>query len=210
MQASALASAGAAVGLARAWARAARAGAGHPRPWGGWGLAAAADGAAAGGGASAGPQGGGEGGERHRMEGAAEGPGWERTGRVAAPYRPPPGPPEHFAVVQVGALQYKVMPDDRIWTERLPGVRVNDTVRLSQVLLVGTAQETLVGRPVVDGAEVVAAVEAQAKDAKQLVFKKKRRKNYRRKNGHRQSLTCLRVLEVAGIPDALGAAEEAA
>ena len=88
--------------------------------------------------------------------------------------------------------------DDLIITEKLPGVDVNDKIRLNRVLLLGSTTETVIGRPTVEGASVIAAVEEQFLDGKVLVFKKRRRKNSRRLNGHRQPLTSLRVLDVLG------------
>lgn len=104
-----------------------------------------------------------------------------------------------FAVVEVGSHQYKVTPDDLIYTEKLFDVEINDKILLNKVLLLGSNSETVIGRPFVPGASVIAAVEEQTKDGKVLIFKKKRRKNYRRTRGHRQPLTTLRVLDVVGI-----------
>ena len=92
--------------------------------------------------------------------------------------------------------QYKVTPDDLIITEKLSGVDVNDKIRLNKVLLLGNKTETVIGRPAVEGASVVAVVEEQFLDGKVLVFKKRRRKNSRRLNGHRQPLTSLRVIDI--------------
>lgn len=103
-----------------------------------------------------------------------------------------------FAVVELAGTQYKVTADDLIITEKLPGVDVNDKIRLNRVLLLGSTTETVIGRPTVEGASVIAAVEEQFLDGKVLVFKKRRRKNSRRLNGHRQPLTSLRVLDVLG------------
>ena len=94
--------------------------------------------------------------------------------------------------------QYKVTPDDLIITEKLSGVDVNDRIRLNKVLLLGNKTETVIGRPAVEGASVVALVEEQFLDGKVLVFKKRRRKNSRRLNGHRQPLTSLRVIDIEG------------
>ena len=115
-----------------------------------------------------------------------------------------------FAVVALGAHQFKVSPGDQIWTEKLPGALPRDVVRLPEVLMLGTRAETLVGRPVVAGAEVLAEVEEQVLGEKVLAFKKRRRKNSRRLRGHRQELTVLRVLEIGGLEQALEQAEDAA
>lgn len=126
---------------------------------------------------------------------------------VAARYTVDPVPV--FAVVEVGGTQYKVTPDDVIIVEKLGGVDVNDRVALGRVLLVGTREETVIGRPYVPGARVVAAVEEQFLDGKVLIFHKRRRKNSRRLKGHRQPLTTLRVLAVEE-GEAEGAEPEAA
>jgi large subunit ribosomal protein L21 len=107
-----------------------------------------------------------------------------------------------FAVVEVGGTQFKVTPDDVIITEKLAGVDVNDTLALQRVLLLGSQAETIIGRPYVPGASVVAAVEEQFLDGKVLIFHKRRRKNSRRLKGHRQPLTTLRILRVEGIQEA--------
>ncbi|CAI5975342.1 unnamed protein product [Closterium sp. NIES-64] len=111
-----------------------------------------------------------------------------------------------FAVVQVGSHQFKVTPGDAIYVEKLNFAHVNDVIHLEKVLLIGSPSESLIGRPTLPGAFVSALVEEHALDAKVIVFKKKRRKNYRRTNGHRQELTRLRILEIAGMD----AAEERA
>lgn len=115
-----------------------------------------------------------------------------------------------FAVVEVGGTQYKVTPDDVIVTEKLDGVDVNDKVKLQRVLLLGNADETVIGRPYVPGASVTAAVEEQFLDGKVIIFHKRRRKNSRRTKGHRQPLTTLRILSVEGLQEEEGAAPEAA
>jgi len=111
-------------------------------------------------------------------------------------------PPRNlFAVVAVGPHQFKVTTDDVIYVEKLKTVDVNDKVVLPAVLLLGSRAETVLGRPHVPGAAVLAAVEQQTRDAKLIVFKKKRRKNYRRSKGHRQELTMLRILDIYGIEE---------
>jgi large subunit ribosomal protein L21 len=99
-----------------------------------------------------------------------------------------------FAVVKTGGKQYKVAENDLIRVEKLPG-EAGDTVTLDQVLMVGEK----VGAPFVAGASVTATVVEQTRGDKIIIFKKKRRQNYRRKNGHRQHLT---VLRITGIADA--------
>ena len=95
-------------------------------------------------------------------------------------------PAEIFGVVKVGAQQFKVVPDDLIVVEKLGEAKVNDPVVLSEVMMLGTAERTIIGRPSVPGAAVHAVVEEHFREAKKLAFKKKRRKGYQRLKGHRQ------------------------
>jgi large subunit ribosomal protein L21 len=98
-----------------------------------------------------------------------------------------------FAVIKTGGKQYKVAPNDVILVEKLPGL-AGDTVTLDQVLMVGDK----VGAPLVAGASVTATLVEQTRGEKIIVFKKKRRQNYRRKKGHRQDLTVLRITGING------------
>ncbi|OIQ92537.1 50S ribosomal protein L21 [mine drainage metagenome] len=93
-----------------------------------------------------------------------------------------------FAVIKTGGKQYKVAANDVILVEKLPG-QAGDTVTLDQVLMVGDK----VGAPVVAGASVTATLVEHTRGEKVIIFKKKRRQNYRRKKGHRQDLTVLRI-----------------
>ncbi|RZC69006.1 hypothetical protein C5167_033192 [Papaver somniferum] len=104
-----------------------------------------------------------------------------------------------FAVVQIGSHQFKVSNEDTIYTERLKFCEVNDKLILNKVLMVGSKSQTIIGRPILPEAVVHAVVEEHALDAKVIIFKKKRRKNYRRTNGHRQELTRLRITKIEGI-----------
>ena len=97
-----------------------------------------------------------------------------------------------FAVIRTGGKQYKVASGDVIRVEKLPG-EAGAAVQLDQVLLVSDAGKTTVGAPLVNGASVAAEVVAQDRNDKIIIFKKKRRQNYRRKNGHRQHVTVLRI-----------------
>jgi large subunit ribosomal protein L21 len=103
-----------------------------------------------------------------------------------------------FAVIRTGGKQYKVVKDDVIEVERLAGAP-GDTVALSEVLMLGgEGSAVTVGQPLVEGASVSAEVVAQSRGPKIIVFKKKRRQNYRRKNGHRQDLTVLKITGISG------------
>lgn len=100
-----------------------------------------------------------------------------------------------FAVIKTGGKQYKVAENDLIDVEKLD-TEAGKTIKIKDVLMVGNGADVQVGDPLVSGAEVTAEVVDQRRDRKILVFKKKRRKNYRRKAGHRQHKT---VLKITGI-----------
>lgn len=100
-----------------------------------------------------------------------------------------------FAVIRTGGKQYKVSQGDVIRVEKLAGA-AGDQIQFEDVLMLGGDGDAQVGTPLVDGASVAAEILEQTRAAKITVFKKKRRKNYRRKKGHRQHLTCLRVTDI--------------
>ena len=100
-----------------------------------------------------------------------------------------------FAVIKTGGKQYKVANDDVITVEKLAG-EPGAPVDIGEVLLVGDEKDQTVGAPLVEGATVAAEVVEQKRDNKIIVFKKKRRKNYRRKNGHRQEVTVLKIIDI--------------
>ncbi len=97
-----------------------------------------------------------------------------------------------YAIIRTGGKQYQVAQGDQLRVEKLTG-NVGDTVELEDVLLVVDGEELKVGQPVVAGAKVTATILAQGKAKKVLVFKKKRRKGYQVKRGHRQQYTALRI-----------------
>ena len=102
-----------------------------------------------------------------------------------------------YAVIRTGGKQYKVAKDDVIVVEKLdaePGAAIT----LGDVLMVGGDAGITVGKPTVAGATVTAEVVAQGKGEKVIIFKKKRRHNYRRKRGHRQPQTTLKITGIAG------------
>ncbi|TVU00572.1 hypothetical protein EJB05_54035, partial [Eragrostis curvula] len=99
----------------------------------------------------------------------------------------------------IGSHQFKVSNGDSIFTERLKFCDVNDKLILNRVLMLGSQTQTVIGRPTLPDAAVHAVVEEHALDAKVIIFKKKRRKNYRRTKGHRQELTKLRITNIEGI-----------
>jgi large subunit ribosomal protein L21 len=99
------------------------------------------------------------------------------------------------AVVITGGKQYRVQEGDVIYVEKLEA-EVDSTVELGNVLLVEKEDGIVVGKPVVEGAKIVAKVAAQGKAKKVIVFKYKRKKDYRRKHGHRQAYTKLVVEKI--------------
>jgi large subunit ribosomal protein L21 len=101
-----------------------------------------------------------------------------------------------FAVIKTGGKQYRVAAGDVIKVEKLDG-DAGATVNFPDVLAVGDGDKVTLGAPLVDGATVTAEVLEQTRAKKIIVFKKKRRQNYRRKNGHRQHLTVLRITNVS-------------
>jgi large subunit ribosomal protein L21 len=102
-----------------------------------------------------------------------------------------------YAVVRTGGKQHRVEPGAAVRVERLSG-GVGDTVELDEVLLVGGEGDARIGKPLVEGARVVGTITAQDRGPKLTVFKMKRRKGYRRKQGHRQSYTEIRVDRIEG------------
>ena len=100
-----------------------------------------------------------------------------------------------FAVIRTGGKQYRVAPNDIIEVEKIAG-RPGDIVELAEVILLGGEDAAKTGSPTIAGALVAAEVIEQKRADKIVVFKKKRRKNYRRKKGHRQALTALRITEI--------------
>lgn len=101
-----------------------------------------------------------------------------------------------FAVLKTGGKQYKVSQGDVIQVEKLEG-NVGDVVTLDQVLMISEDEKVDVGSPMLEGSQVIGEIIDQAKGKKIIVFKKHRRKNYRRKNGHRQWITHLKITEIS-------------
>jgi large subunit ribosomal protein L21 len=100
-----------------------------------------------------------------------------------------------YAVIRTGGKQYKVAPEDVLQIEKIEGA-AGDAVRFPDVLMVAGDGEPKFGAPLVSGAAVAAEVVEQGRGPKVIIFKKKRRQNYRRKRGHRQELTTVRILEI--------------
>lgn len=114
-----------------------------------------------------------------------------------------------FAVIRTGGKQYKVAQDDVLTVEKLAG-EPGAVVDFDQVLMIGDGDEFATGAPLLAGATVSATIVEQSRAAKIIVFKKKRRQNYRRKRGHRQYQTVLRIGEIRAAEAAPTAPEEAA
>jgi large subunit ribosomal protein L21 len=109
-----------------------------------------------------------------------------------------------FAIVRTGGKQYRVAPGDKIVVEKLAG-NAGDSIDLTDVLLAGEGSDL----KSTDGLSVQAEIIAQAKSDKVTVFKKRRRHNYRRKAGHRQQLTILKIVSIGGKSAAKKAAPKA-
>ena len=100
-----------------------------------------------------------------------------------------------FAVIRTGGKQYRVTPNAVLKVEKLEG-EAGATITFTDVLAVGSEAGVTIGAPVVSGASVSATVIAQDRLDKVIIFKKRRRQNSRRKNGHRQHVTVLRIGEI--------------
>jgi large subunit ribosomal protein L21 len=100
-----------------------------------------------------------------------------------------------YAVIKTGGKQYRVSPGDSVEVEKLP-YEVGEQIELDQVLLVANGNGAKIGQPLVDGARVKATVTRQVKGRKVIVFKYRPSKRYRRKRGHRQHYTRLRIDEI--------------
>lgn len=100
-----------------------------------------------------------------------------------------------FAVFKSGGKQHRVAPGDVVMLEKIPG-EAGEIVSFGEVLAVGDDKAQTVGAPLVDGASVAGTIIAQDRAKKIIVFRKKRRKNYRRKAGHRQHVTVVRIEDI--------------
>ena len=101
-----------------------------------------------------------------------------------------------YAIIRTGGKQYQVAPGDRLRVEKLAG-DIGDTVEIDDVLLVADGEDVKIGLPVVDSAKVTAQIVEQGKHKKIVVFKKKKRKGYKLKHGHRQQFTALEIKEIS-------------
>lgn len=101
-----------------------------------------------------------------------------------------------YAVIQTGGKQYRVTPGEFVKVEKLKG-EAGDAVTFEKVLLTSDGESINVGSPFLSDAKVLGRITRQGRDKKILVFKYKRRKGYRKKQGHRQSFTLIRVDDIA-------------
>jgi len=100
-----------------------------------------------------------------------------------------------YAVLVTGGKQYRVQEGDVLFVEKLEA-EVETTVELTEILAVGKEDGLIVGKPVVEGAKIVAKILAQGKAKKIVVFKFKRKKDYRKKQGHRQAYTKIQIEKI--------------
>jgi large subunit ribosomal protein L21 len=103
-----------------------------------------------------------------------------------------------YAVIKTGGKQYRVAADERLAIEKIAGEAGAEVVFTDVLMVGGEGAATKIGSPAVAGAKVVAEVVEQGRAAKVVAFKKRRRKNSRRKRGHRQHQTVVRIKEIVG------------
>ena len=102
-----------------------------------------------------------------------------------------------YAVIKTGGKQYRVAANDTITVETIEGA-AGQTVEFGEVLMLGGDAGVKIGKPLVSGAKVTAEVIEQGRGDKVIAFKKRRRKNSRRKRGHRQELTTVKITNIVG------------
>ncbi len=100
-----------------------------------------------------------------------------------------------YAVIVSGGKQYKVSEGDSIEVEKIPG-NIGERVEIKEVLMISTDEGVKIGTPYLENAKVIGEIVEQGKGKKIIVFKSKRRKGYRKKKGHRQLLTKLKIKEI--------------
>jgi len=100
-----------------------------------------------------------------------------------------------YAIIRTGGKQYQVEAGKRLRVEKLAG-KIGDSIVIDDVLMIADGEDIKIGQPVVDGAKVNAKIVEQDKAKKVLVFKKKKRKGYQVKRGHRQSFTSLEIQDI--------------
>lgn len=101
-----------------------------------------------------------------------------------------------YAIIRTGGKQYRISPGDTIRVEKLPG-QTGATVEMKDVLFYADGETALAGQPAVPNVRILGEILAQHRAPKVIVFKKKRRKGYSKKTGHRQSFTTLKIKEIS-------------
>ncbi len=114
-----------------------------------------------------------------------------------------------YALVKTGGKQYRVSKDDTILVERL-SAEEGEQIILNDIIMLGDGDKVTIGTPLVDGAGVSATVVRQTRGPKIIIFRRKRRKNHRRTQGHRQDLTLLKIIDIAEDAKSLKTAKPAA
>ncbi len=114
-----------------------------------------------------------------------------------------------YAIVEIAGQQFKVAKDQKVYVHRLQGEE-GSKVTFDNVLLLDNAGNVTIGAPAIEGASVKAQILSHLKGDKVIVFKKKRRKGYQKKNGHRQSLTEIQIESIAASGGKKSAKKEAA
>ena len=112
-----------------------------------------------------------------------------------------------FAVIKTGGKQYRVVAEDVLTLEKLAG-EAGDTIQFNEVMMIGVGADAAIGAPFVEGASVLAEVVDHSRARKVIAFKKRRRKNSKRKRGHRQDLTIVRITGIAAGGEKKAAAAE--
>ncbi len=102
-----------------------------------------------------------------------------------------------YAVIRTGGKQYRVSPGDTIEVEKLPG-EVGDPVAIADVLMIGSDEKTTIGSPVIKGAEVTGTITGQYRGKKVTIHKFKRKTGYKKKIGHRQFHTEIKIDQIKG------------
>jgi len=102
-----------------------------------------------------------------------------------------------YALIKTGGKQYRVAEGDTLRVEKIEG-EVGEVVEFEEVLMIANGERVEIGRPMLKDSKVVGEIVEQGKGEKIIVFKSKRRKGYRKKQGHRQQYTALRIKEIRG------------
>ena len=102
-----------------------------------------------------------------------------------------------YALIKTGGKQYRVAEGDLLRVEKIEG-EVGEDVEFDEVLMIANGERVEIGRPILKDSKVVGEIVEQGKGEKIVVFKSKRRKGYRKKQGHRQQYTALRIKEIKG------------